>query len=178
MKILKQGSLKHSRRRFLGKCCNVLQTLMFLICRLPSSCRDMRGSFPRRLTPSFSQLTEGMGSPDAWHLSRATLSAPSVWLDGPWRMIGGGLSVSTAGQSNENRAGKLVHVTQGRAITRFGVNEVSKGAGLVTATPSRGRSFIYLFDFSLYISPNSLRKPTIRLHNRPETTKKKKTEEK
>lgn len=73
-------------------------TLMFLICRLPSSCRDMRGSFPSRLTPSFSQLTEGMGSPDAWHFNSATVSTPSVWLDGPWRMMGGGLSVSTAGQ--------------------------------------------------------------------------------
>lgn len=76
-------------------------TLMFLICRLPSSCRDMRGSFPKRLTPSFSQLMEGMGSPDAWHFSRATLSTPSVWLDGPWRMMGGGLSVSTAMQSHK-----------------------------------------------------------------------------
>lgn len=89
--------------RFLGRRCDVLHTLMFLICRLPSSCRDMRGSFPRRLTPSFSQLTEGMGSPDAWHLSRATLSAPSVWLDGPWRMMGGGLSVSTEGQSDNKK---------------------------------------------------------------------------
>lgn len=56
----------------------------------------MRGSFPSRLTPSFSQLMEGMGSPDAWHFNIATLSTPSVWLDGPWRMMGGGLSVSTA----------------------------------------------------------------------------------
>ena len=71
-------------------------TLMFLICRLPSSCRDMRGSFPSRLTPSFNQLMEGMGSPEAWHFNSATLSTPSVWLDGPWRMMGGGLSVSTA----------------------------------------------------------------------------------
>ena len=71
-------------------------TLMFLICRLPSSCRDMRGSFPSRLTPSFSQLMEGMGSPDAWHFKSATLSTASVWLDGPWRIMGGGLSVSTA----------------------------------------------------------------------------------
>lgn len=78
-----------------------LFTLTFFICRLPSSCRDMRASFPRRLSPSFSQLTEGMGSPEAWHLNSATLSTPSVWLDGPWRMMGGGLSVSTAGKKRQ-----------------------------------------------------------------------------
>lgn len=71
-------------------------TLMFLIWRLPSSCRDIRGSLPSRLTPSFSQLMEGIGSPDAWHFNSATLSTPNVWLEGPWRMMGGGLSVSTA----------------------------------------------------------------------------------
>lgn len=70
-------------------------TRMFLIWRLPSSCRDMRGSLPSRLTPSFSQLMVGTGSPDAWHFSRATLSTPRVWLAGPCLMIGGGLSVNT-----------------------------------------------------------------------------------
>lgn len=66
-----------------------------LICRLPRSCKDMRGSFPSRLTPSFSQLMVGTGSPDAWHFKRATLSTPRVWLAGPWRMMGGGRSVNT-----------------------------------------------------------------------------------
>lgn len=66
-----------------------------LICRLPRSCKDMRGSFPSRLTPSFSQLMFGTGSPDAWHFKRATLSTPRVWLAGPWRMMGGGRSVNT-----------------------------------------------------------------------------------
>lgn len=70
-------------------------TRKFLIWRLPSSCRDMRGSLPSRFTPSFSQLMVGTGSPDAWHFSRAILSIARVWFAGPCRMIGGGLSVKT-----------------------------------------------------------------------------------
>lgn len=67
-------------------------TLVFWIWRLPCSCRENRGSFPSRLTPFFLQVTEGSGSPDAWHLNRATPPTACVWLDGPCLMMGGGRS--------------------------------------------------------------------------------------
>lgn len=95
-KLILQNLSQNCWYKTVGKAQKLISaTLMFLICRLPSSCSDIRESFPKRLTPSFSQLMEGMGSPDAWHFNSATLSTPSVWLDGPWRIIGGGLSVST-----------------------------------------------------------------------------------
>lgn len=67
-------------------------TLVFWICRLPCSSRENRGSFPARLAPFFLQVTVGSGSPDAWHLSSDTPPSTCVWLDGPWRMMGGGRS--------------------------------------------------------------------------------------
>lgn len=67
-------------------------TLVFWIWRLPCSSRENRGSFPSRLTPFFLQVTEGSGSPDAWHLNRAIPPTACVWLDGPCLMMGGGRS--------------------------------------------------------------------------------------
>lgn len=66
-----------------------------LIWSVPWSCMDVRGSLPRKVNPSFSQLMTGRGSPVALHFSRAVPSTASVWLTGPWRMMGGGLSVRT-----------------------------------------------------------------------------------
>lgn len=54
------------------------QTLVFLICRLPGSSRDIRGSLPSRLSPSFSQVTVGSGSPDARQPRRAWPPTPTV----------------------------------------------------------------------------------------------------
>lgn len=67
-------------------------TLVFWIWRLPCSCRENRRSFPSRLMPFFLQVTEGSGSPDAWHLNRAVPPTACVWLDGPCLMMGGGRS--------------------------------------------------------------------------------------
>lgn len=70
-------------------------TRRVLIWRVPWSCMDVRGSLPRKVKPSFNQLITGSGSPVALHFSRAVPSTASVWLTGPWRMMGGGLSVKT-----------------------------------------------------------------------------------
>lgn len=76
-------------------------TLMFWIWRLPCSSRENRGSFPSRLTPFFLQVTEGSGSPDAWHLNRAMPPTACVWLAGPCLMIGGGRSFRAEDSSEE-----------------------------------------------------------------------------
>lgn len=73
----------------------LLLTRRVLIWRVPWSCMEVRGSLPRKVKPSFNQLITGSGSPVALHFSRAVPSTASVWLMGPWRMMGGGLSVKT-----------------------------------------------------------------------------------
>lgn len=52
------------------------------------------------MNPSFNQLITGRGSPVALHFSNAVPSTASVWLAGPCRIMGGGLSVKTKGQRN------------------------------------------------------------------------------
>ena len=76
-------------------------TLVFWTCRFPCSSRTKRGSVPSSLAPSFSQDTEGSGSPDARHRSSDTPPTACVWLDGPWRMMGGGRSFSAGEESRE-----------------------------------------------------------------------------
>lgn len=76
-------------------------TLVFWIWRLPCSSRENRGSFPSRLTPFFLQVTEGSGSPDAWHLNRAIPPTACVWLDGPCLMMGGGRSFRAEDRNEE-----------------------------------------------------------------------------
>lgn len=72
-----------------------LLTRRALIWSVPWSWMDVRGSLPRKVKPSLSQLMTGRGSPVALHLSRAVPSTARVWLTGPWRMMGGGRSVKT-----------------------------------------------------------------------------------
>lgn len=64
-------------------------TCRAVICKVPFSIRLMRSSLPRILCPSRSHWMLGRGLPITWHCNWAVVPGASVWLAGPWRMMGG-----------------------------------------------------------------------------------------
>lgn len=60
-----------------------------VIWKVPFSIRLIRPLFPRILWPSFSHWMLGVGFPMMWQCSWVVVPGASVWLAGPWRMMGG-----------------------------------------------------------------------------------------
>lgn len=57
---------------------HVTLTRKGLICKVPWSCIEARGSLARKANPSFNQLIAGIGSPVALHFRKAVPSTASV----------------------------------------------------------------------------------------------------
>lgn len=80
-------------------------TCRAVICKVPFSIRLMRSSLPRILWPSRSHWMLGRGLPITWHCNWAVVPGASVWLAGPWRMMGGIRSDGAKGEENERGVG-------------------------------------------------------------------------
>lgn len=80
-------------------------TCRAVICKVPFSIRLMRPSLPRILWPSRSHWMLGRGLPITWHCNWAEVPGTSVWLAGPWRMMGGIRSDGAKGEENERGVG-------------------------------------------------------------------------